>query len=163
MLCYVKSRHQKYIEKMSRIAYCSCHGLSTCAKYIAKNDMDCILLLLASRCLQDGPRWPQDGPKMAQDGLLGPPLELSWVQLVAILSQRKAIEGFILSQDNQKYIEKMGRFAYSLQEVLSYFILSPRCLHDGSKVAYGGREYDICLFPWQIHASSWPQQAGYAT
>ena len=41
----------------------------------------------------------------------------SWVQLVAILSQRKAIEGFILSQDNQKYIEKMGWFAYSLQEV----------------------------------------------
>ena len=66
---------------------------------------------------------------------------LSWVQLVAILSQRKAIEGFILSQENQKYIEKMGRFAYSLQEVLSYFILSPRCLHDGSKVAYGGREW----------------------
>ena len=77
---------------------------------------------MGSRCLQDGPRWPQDGPKMAQDGLLGPPLELSWVQLVAILSQRKAIEGFILSQDNQKYIEKMGWFAYSLQEVFSYFI-----------------------------------------
>ena len=63
------------------------------------------------------------------------------VQLVAILSQRKAIEGFILSQDNQKYIEKMGWFAYSLQEVFSYFILSPRCLYDGSKVAYGGREW----------------------
>ena len=67
----------------------------------------------------------------------------------------------------------MGWFAYSLQEVFSYFILSPRCLYDGSKVAYGGREYDkkhrkkcvfyICLFPWQLHASSWPQQAGYAT
>ena len=46
-----------------------------------------------------------------------------------------------MSQENQKYIEKMGRFAYSLQEVLSYFILSPRCFHDGSKVAYGGREW----------------------
>ena len=55
----------------------------------------------------------------------------SWVQLVAILSQRKAIEGFILSQDNQTYIEKMGWFAYSLQEVLSYLIVSPRCLYDG--------------------------------
>ena len=126
------------LQKMGWIASCSCHGLSTCAKYIAKNDMDCILLLLASRCLQDGPRSPQEGRKMAQDGpkmaprcLLGPPLELSWVQLVAILSQRKAIEGFILSQDNQKYIEKMGWFAYSLQEVLSYIILSPRCLYDG--------------------------------
>ena len=50
---------------------------------------------------------------------------------MAILSQRKAIEGFILSQDNQKYIEKMGWFAYSLQEVLSYLIVSPRCLYDG--------------------------------
>ena len=77
---------------------------------------------------QDGPkmapRWPQDGPKMAQDGP-------RWPQVVAILSQRKAIEGFILSQDNQKYIEKMGWFAYSLQEVLSYLIVSPRCLYDG--------------------------------
>ena len=35
----------------------------------------------------------------------------------------------------------MGWFAYSLQEVLSYLILSPRCLYDGSKVAYGGREW----------------------
>ena len=35
----------------------------------------------------------------------------------------------------------MGRFAYSLQEVLNYFVLSPRCLDDGSKVAYGGREW----------------------
>ena len=60
---------------------------------------------------------------------------------MAILSQLKAIEGFILSQDNQKYIEKMGWFAYSLQEVFSYFILSPRCLYDGSKVAYGGCEW----------------------
>ena len=35
----------------------------------------------------------------------------------------------------------MGRFAYSLQEVLSYLILSPRCLYDGCKVAYSGREW----------------------
>ena len=45
-----------------------------------------------------------------------------------------------LYKDIQNTSEKMGRFADSLQEVLSYFILSPRCLDDGSKVAYGGRE-----------------------
>ena len=80
---------------------------------------------------------------------------------MAILSQRKAIEGFILSQGNQKYIEKMGRFAYSLQEVLSYFILSPRCLYDGSKVAYGGREGAShpprMELSWPPDGSSWRQ------
>ena len=104
---------------MGWIAHCSCHVLSTSAKYIAFYDMDCILLEMASRWfkmpsrwVQDGPkmpqdgpkmapRWPQDGPKMAQDGP-------RWLQVVAILSQRKAIEGCILSQDNQKYIGKNG-------------------------------------------------------
>ena len=62
---------------MGWIASCSCHGLSTYAKYIAKNDMDCILLLLASRWVQDGPRWSQDGPKMPQDG---PKMAPRWPQ-----------------------------------------------------------------------------------
>jgi hypothetical protein len=48
------------------------HGLSTGAKYIAKNGMDLILLLMASRWVQDGFNigfgccmMAQDGPKMA--------------------------------------------------------------------------------------------------
>ena len=60
----------------------------------------------------------------------------------------------------------MGRFAYSLQEVLSYFILSPRCLHDGSKVAYGGREWLVTppdgaklASRWLQLAPSWPKLA----
>ena len=63
---------------------------------------------------------------MAQDGLLGPPLELSWVQLVAILSQRKAIEGFILSQDNQKYIEQNGSVCIFAPRSLKLLYLKPK-------------------------------------
>ena len=53
---------------MGWIAHCSCHVLSTGAKYIAFYDMDCILLEMASRWFKMPSRWVQDGPKMPQDG-----------------------------------------------------------------------------------------------
>ena len=53
----------------------------------------------------------------------------------------------------------MGWFAYSLQEVFSYFILSPRCLYDGSKVAYGGREGLVTPPDGAKLASRWLQVA----
>ena len=40
--------------KMVWIAHCSCYVLSASAKYIAKTNIFCILLLLASRWVQDG-------------------------------------------------------------------------------------------------------------
>ena len=49
--------------------------------------------------------------------------------------------------------------AYSLQEVLSYLILSPRCLYDGSKVAYGGREGLVTPPDGAKLASRWLQVA----
>ena len=54
---------------------------------------------------------------------------------------------------------KIGWFAYSLQEVFSYFILSPRCLYDGSKVAYGGREGLVTPPDGAKLASRWLQVA----
>ena len=54
---------------------------------------------------------------------------------------------------------KIGWFAYSLQEVFSYFILSPRCLDDGSKVAYGGREGLVTPPDGAKLASRWLQVA----
>ena len=103
---------QNTSQKMVWIAYCSC-WLQDGFKMVQDS------FKMGSRCLQDGPRW-------LQDGLLGTSLELSCVQLVAIMSQRKAIEGFILSQENHKYIVKNGSECIFAPRSLKLLYLKPK-------------------------------------
>ena len=56
-------------------------------------------------------------------------------------------------------MDQLGWFAYLPPEVFSYFILSPRCLDDGSKVAYGGREELVTPPDGAKLASRWLQVA----
>ena len=65
-------------------------------------------------------------------GYLGCNLWPSWANI-------RLSKPLLLVKTVKNTSNNMDRFAYSLQDVLSYFIWSPRCLYDGSEVAYGGR------------------------
>ena len=83
---------------------------------------------MATRWVQSATRWPQDAAR--------------WPCLAHCYHLSLYTHAlYVVSPKN------MGRFAYSLQEVLSYFILRPRGLDDGAKVGYGGREGLVTLSP----------------
>ena len=88
----------------------------------------------------DGFIWLKMWPTSASDAVRWHASGVCMARMMAYIWGMLCSYGLGYESRESKNIEKMGRFAYSLQEVLSYFILSPRCLHDGSKVAYGGRE-----------------------
>ena len=120
----------KYIEKIDRFAYGSFHCI-LCFILCARG---CIWLYMLLLCRWDGFSLLWFGLLRLLSGYLGCNLWPSWANI-------RLSKPLLLVKTVKNTSNNMDRFAYSLQDVLSYFIWSPRCLYDGSKVAYGGREW----------------------